>query len=413
MINEVLVQYHRGGMAMTRWRIRAWTFLTLTMVIGGLTATPVLQSGQAAARTGRAGNPAPLAVSSFAGLLEGVSATSSTNAWAVGSYYPTAISQPRTLILHWNGTSWSKVASPNPSSTGSNWLYGVSATSASNAWAVGSSNGRTVILRWNGTAWSKAASPNPSSTGNWLFAVRATSAANAWAVGSYRTANGSRTLILRWNGSAWSKVASPNPSPTGDSLSAVSATSGTNAWAVGYSGRTDAGRTLILRWNGTAWSKIASPNPSSTSDSLSAVSATSGTNAWAVGDRNSTTNGWPRTLILRWNGTSWSTVASPNFSPTLNLLYGVSATSSRNAWAAGYYCNSPSGVPCHTLILRWNGASWSKVASPNPGSEDNYLHGMTATSGTNAWAVGYYTSSTPGGATTLILHWNGTSWTRS
>jgi hypothetical protein len=41
----------------------------------------------------------------------------------------------RTVILHWNGTSWQPVASPSP--TGSNDLFGVAATSAGNAWAVG------------------------------------------------------------------------------------------------------------------------------------------------------------------------------------------------------------------------------------------------------------------------------------
>src|SRR2546430_11599041 len=41
----------------------------------------------------------------------------------------------KTLILHWNGTTWAHVPSPNPASF--NNLTGVTATSASNAWAVG------------------------------------------------------------------------------------------------------------------------------------------------------------------------------------------------------------------------------------------------------------------------------------
>ena len=39
------------------------------------------------------------------------------------------------MILHWNGTAWALVASPNPGpETG---LFAVAASSASNAWAVG------------------------------------------------------------------------------------------------------------------------------------------------------------------------------------------------------------------------------------------------------------------------------------
>jgi hypothetical protein len=45
----------------------------------------------------------------------------------------------------------------------------------------------------------------------------------------------------------------------------------------------------------------------------------------------------------------------------------------------------------NTLIEQWNGASWSVVASPNVGSQDNFLHGVAAiTSSSNVWAVGGY-----------------------
>jgi hypothetical protein len=74
-------------------------------------------------------------------------------------------------------------------------LYGVAATSARNAWAVGLVGARTLIVRWNGTAWTKA-SPSPG----FLVGVAATSARNAWAVGATDYAN---TLIVRWNGHTW------------------------------------------------------------------------------------------------------------------------------------------------------------------------------------------------------------------
>ncbi|HLJ98643.1 MAG TPA: hypothetical protein VKU39_01915, partial [Streptosporangiaceae bacterium] len=46
--------------------------------------------------------PAP----SFPGLLSSVTATSATDAWAVGC---SAINCPKTLIVHWNGTTWTQV----------------------------------------------------------------------------------------------------------------------------------------------------------------------------------------------------------------------------------------------------------------------------------------------------------------
>ena len=52
------------------------------------------------------------------------------------------------LILHGNGTTWKRVATPG------GFLFGVAAVSASNAWVVGGTGrGKTLILHWNGTSW--------------------------------------------------------------------------------------------------------------------------------------------------------------------------------------------------------------------------------------------------------------------
>ena len=44
--------------------------------------------------------------------LSGISAVSPSNAWAVGNYL--IRSSIATLVLHWNGIRWAKVASPAP-----------------------------------------------------------------------------------------------------------------------------------------------------------------------------------------------------------------------------------------------------------------------------------------------------------
>jgi hypothetical protein len=96
---------------------------------------------------------------------------------------------PRTLTEHWNGTNWSVIASPNPGNVSFNKLLGVTAISTSNVWAVGyyqSDSGavQTLVEHWNGTSWSVVASPNSASTINQLFAVAAVSATDIWAVGT-------------------------------------------------------------------------------------------------------------------------------------------------------------------------------------------------------------------------------------
>ena len=144
------------------------------------------------------------------GALADVTALSSTDAWAVGQRITNT---GKTLALHWNGTTWAQVASPNPGVPSSAvFLADVSATSSSDVWAVGeySSNGSVVkplVLHWNGTSWTQVASPHPPGTfGSELLGVDALSPGDAWAVGEITGHVGnSTTLILHWNGTAWTQ----------------------------------------------------------------------------------------------------------------------------------------------------------------------------------------------------------------
>jgi hypothetical protein len=63
-----------------------------------------------------------------------VAATSPTDAWAVGIPYTNT--GTKSLIEHWDGTTWTRVPTPNPNSD--SYLSAVAATSPANAWAVGS-----------------------------------------------------------------------------------------------------------------------------------------------------------------------------------------------------------------------------------------------------------------------------------
>jgi hypothetical protein len=340
--------------------------------------------------------------------LYGVAATSATNAWAVGDYFNNA-NRSQTLIVHWNGTAWKQQSSPSPGSAGTafNTLSGVAATSSTNAWAVGSYNNgngtptQTLILHWNGTAWKQVPSPNPGGRhAAVLSGVAATSATNAWAVGGYGNSAGqAQTLIVHWKGTAWKQVPSPNPSSSGNTLNGVAAITGTHAWAVGYSGQAHASQTLIVHWTGTAWKQVPSPNPSSSGDSnvLSGVTTTSASNAWAVGFDCMMCGGEGQTtvaLIGHWNGTAWKQQSSPSpFDFTLNS---VAATSATNAWAVG------TGFGSTAPIVHWNGTAWKQQSSPSPGSAFNLLYGVAATSATNAWAVGNYSNG--GTFRALALH---------
>ncbi len=336
--------------------------------------------------------------------LRGVAVLSPCNVWAVGEYDP-----EQTLIVHWDGRSWMQVPSPNPGTEARLWA--VHALSASNVWAVGeyfddtAGVTKTLIVHWDGSAWTQVPSPNVSGASqNVLGAVRATSATDAWAVGSFVNGNNvTQTLILHWNGSAWARVPSPDPSgPALDQiLYGVAAVSAANAWAVGHFFTGAVEKSMILHWDGTSWKQVASPNPGSQGTFLFGVRATSATNAWAVGSAyNGTVD---KTLLVHWDGSAWKQVKSPNLggASQTNDLDAIAVTSATDAWAAGEYGNS---APIRPLVLHWDGSAWQTVTTPVLGGPviDDTLTGAGASSAGNVWVVGHYYNGTA--EQTLALH---------
>jgi hypothetical protein len=144
---------------------------------------------------------------------------------------------------------------------------------------------------------------------------------------------------------------------------------------------------------------------------LAAVAASSSSNSWAVGFYSRGV-GQSQTLAEQWNGSTWCKVTSPNpgSASAAHQLSGVTVLSGASAWAVGSYGTS---TVSKTLVLHWNGTAWKQQASPNPAgfSAGSRLLGVAATSSANAWAVGLSAKS---GVTalTLITRWNGTRWVR-
>ncbi len=332
----------------------------------------------------------------------GVAAISSNNVWAVGQFANGGPSQ--TLIEHWDGTSWSVIPSPNVPNQ-HNRLNSVTAVpgSPNELWAVGTAGTSALILHWNGTQWSLVPSPNVG-INPYLTSVVAISANDVWAVGYTGGSSGTLTLTEHWNGSTWSVVSSPNPSATYNYLWGVTALAPNNVWAVGDFNATGGnGQVLLLKWNGASWVQVPGDNsgPSGLAFTLKAVSAVSASDIWCVGSNS-------HTLAEHWNGTQWSIISTPNAGTGENVLNGVSGAASSDVWEVGYYTF---GTEKRTLIEHWNGARWSIVPSPNSGKRLNVLNGVVAISPSNVWAVGSAGSGNALDQITLILHWDGTSWT--
>lgn len=278
-------------------------------------------------------------------------------------------------------------------------LQSVAAVSKSDAWAVGS-----LIEHWNGRTWSVVPGARTRKCAAYLYGVAARSATSAWAVGYCGTIRSQRPIIERWNGHHWSVQPSPGvPASAQSDLASVTATSGSNAWTVGTYTRKDRTIPLIERWNGHTWRIQASPDPSPRGAELAGVTALSSRSAWAVGAVLGTSEPQPLTFIEYWNGHGWH--VQPSVSPgSENFLLGVTALTGTQAWAAGTYTF---GSDFGTLVESWDGASWHEPATPGPDLHDGLL-AIAARSASDVWAVGFRASFTS--PRTLIVHWNGATW---
>jgi len=314
---------------------------------------------------------------SMSGGLLGVAATTANNAWAVG--YTGQPFSGKVLMLHWNGKSWSRVTRPGVLNGTSGQLSAITAVSAKDAWAVGytgaagSGKEHSLILHWNGATWSQLASP--AIAAGELLAVTA-NATSGWAVGYLninRSAPGcclGAPLILRLTGSKWSRFG--GNLGRGAGLDGVAATSAKTAWAIAEV--TSSNTSFLLRWNGSRW--FSAPFPvAGMNHFLAGIAAGPGGVSFAVGEDTSTSL---VPISMKWTGKTWqkATVSAPSQSE----LNAVAFAPGGAAWAAGVTGLSSRNA----MVLRWNGKAWSRVASPGAGS----LDGLAFAAAGDGWAVG-------------------------
>jgi hypothetical protein len=316
----------------------------------------------------------------FSGRLNATAAIADNDIWAVG-----VIAQTNpTLAEHFNGKTWSVV--PTPSGIEGRF-NGVSGVASNDVWAVGTMTGpdnpdfgEQFIEHWNGKSWSVVASPTIE--GDALNSVVAVSANNVWAVGALAP-EGANALVEHWDGTSWSIVSNSVIAGAGR-LSSVSADAANDVWAVGQAGN---GGAPLLHFNGTTWSQLPGPPGGMQAN---AVLALSPTDVWAVGKKQYEANHRVhfRASIEQWNGTSWSLVASPTTSDT--SLNGIAAISANDILAVGGgTATSLAEGTSATLAEEWNGTSWSIISSPNPGTASNGLSAVTALSDGTVAAVGF------------------------
>jgi hypothetical protein len=359
---------------------------TLRIAAAMAAAAVLLAAASADAAAGLSIVSSPNPAGSDFNELDGVAATGTANAWAVGFTRTAGALAFEPLAEHWNGTSW-QIAATAPVTATDNRLHAVAMNGANDGWAVGEASVFTstgavtasLIEHWNGTAWSKVASPAAEPAGTRLLADSSTSSSDVWAVGATTS---TQPVIEHWNGTAWSVVAGAVSASGSARLLGVKAIAANDVWAVGSQGARHPDP-FVEHWNGTAWTEIAQP-VSGFDSSLLSVSATGSNDVWAVGTANLN-----QTVTEHWNGTAWTQVPSPSITANnaQDTLTGVVALGTGDAWAVGETLNN--FTTDTTLALHWDGTSWQIVGSANVGTGSTFFTAVTGTAaGQPLWAVG-------------------------
>jgi hypothetical protein len=210
-------------------------------------------------------------------------------------------------------------------------------------------------MHWDGSSWTIVPTPQPGGEEvDRLLAVDAAGPNDVWAVGLYspNPVVEDHSLILHWNGSSWTEV--QHDCDTYGGLTGVTVLSPTNVWAVGDS--------TTCHYNGSSWTAVPSPQPrleyNEIAYPLEDASGTGANDVWAVGARvidDGFSVSWDA-IAEHWNGSQWSI----DYSPPAQVLYGVEALGPNNVWAVGTDSYGP-------IIVRYNGSSWSTVATPEWG----------------------------------------------
>jgi hypothetical protein len=385
---------------------------------GCLASTVLLGVGTSAAGAGRSTLP-PGAVgpAEYSALLYAVDSRTPKDSWAVG-YTGDGSTDSTPIAEHWNGKTWRLTDVPGVEGATSTQLFGVSALSADDVWAVGSYSvdgvGTFALTEhWNGSKWSVVSTSNPpGSAVAGLNSVSAVSTDDVWAVGLAQDPSSGNFLAfsMHWDGTSWSVVQTASPDGTyWAPLRAVSAVATNDAWTVG---EYEAGGYLTLgeHWDGTAWSITQTPNPKrAVVSSLYGVTASTSSDVWTAGCWSQDVlycgiaDSPQKPLLEHWNGTAWklAKIRLPK-GQAMGGFDAIGSASGQDVWAAG--TSSADGTTAAPYVVRWNGKAWRRTMTPGLADPAPYIGGIDATSGKNAWLVGATIDGT------LAEHWNGKKW---
>ncbi|MFC8718902.1 hypothetical protein [Kitasatospora sp. NPDC057198] len=284
-----------------------------------------------------------------------------------------SVPPPGTLTRH--APSWTADTFPDGNanileavrSGGSTWAVGIRTT--------GQGRGTTaapIVLTRDGAdrAWHELALPK----GLGASSVSPDDSGGTWVTDR---GPGRSTPVGHYRGGHWQVQDAPlNEHATGGGISGIAATGRPDdTWAVGYYQPDDflTFYGVIDHWDGTSWQSVPTPALDTDYWTLSAVVANGPSDVWASGTIG-TPEGWPRPLLLHYDGRTWSKAAAPDLDSRYGDLTHLVATGPNDIWAAGFRNNASHDD--RPLLAHYDGRTWTYQET---GIAAGRLNGLTRT----------------------------------
>jgi len=279
------------------------------------------------------------------------------------------------------------------------WLAGDECADPATCGSAAAGNGTVVVRHWDGRAWRAVTPPRSyidSPLDQGVVAVAATSGSNAWVLAARGTDTVAYTDALHWTGNGWAV-----PVRLDAAIQTAVAPSPTQLWAFGepsWSGPPG----FVAHFNGRTWTHGSFPFNGT------ATAARSGGDVWVGGGGDGVT----RLGFEHWNGRRWRATPLPDLGvPARDLLWatvsGLADVGPGDVWADISTSADASGNRPGTIILRWNGKAWFRIAFPYAGGAS----APVASDGHGGiWLA--TASGTGDNATEWFDHYAGGRWTR-
>jgi hypothetical protein len=221
-----------------------------------------------------------------------------------------------------------------------NGIYVFNGTSAYQC--KGMNNGFHLAYNtWNGTSWTvHTTSWFAPYTANVLDLI-ARGTGDIWVVGSTST------------GKAWARqIEGSDSNPLFDSITGRFYRIWNISSTLYMTGNNGLNTGLIYKYNGTTWSAVATTGLSNYADFGQGADGLSSTDIWASAIDH--TSG--RATLWHFNGTSWSSFLPTDNPAGTQEIIGIKMIATNDVWACGSYNNRQT-----MWVLHWNGSNWSTV----------------------------------------------------